>query len=135
MSVPQGLWCLKTLMYFRPKCLGKQFLVKLLHYKFFHSFPLKNTGKITLSYKWFLVTSPLPMETSDDSQSLTAISTNSGWDTTEEQATLVDIEPKSGQIPPGQEQIITVAFSPVDMIKFVYKFRCKLVEERVNEST
>ena len=77
------------------------------------------------------MTSPSPKETSEDSQSSIGISTSSGEDTIEEEAeSLVDIEPKSGQIPPGQEQIITVTFSPVDLIEVVYKFRCKLVEEK-----
>ena len=69
-----------------------------------------------------------PIETPEDSQSSIGISTSSGEDTIEgEEEILVTIEPKSGQIPPGQEQIITVTFSPVDLIEVVYKFRCKLV--------
>ena len=76
---------------------------------------MKNVGKITLAYKWFL------LEFSDgqsEGEQLLALEEKL-------EECLVSIEPQSGEIPPGQEQIISVKFSPVDVVNVSYKFRCK----------
>lgn len=79
----------------------------------YYRFPLKNTGKITLAYKWFMIKSGTMEETVD------ALSEESL------EECLVTLDPQSGEIPPGQEQIISVKFSPVEVVEVSYKFRCK----------
>ena len=84
----------------------------------FHSFPLKNTGRVVLSYKWYLM-----KEIEGTEQPL--LKDASKEDEMEE--ILIQIEPTKGEIPPGQEQLITVKYSPIEIGSILYKLHCKYV--------
>ena len=106
---------------------------------FFYRLPLKNVGLIDLSYQWFVIdpSSPGIMEDVSRSSISTMKSDNSNSfsksGSTEQQLATggeednvrVSIEPLQGEIPPGGEQIITIKFSPVELLEFAHLFRCQ----------
>lgn len=81
------------------------------------SFPLKNIGKVILAYKWHLVSGDRKGNTVTDDIVVAKVE--------EFEEVFVQIEPQTGEIPPGQEQIITVKYSPVEMRKISYQFHCR----------
>ena len=87
-----------------------------------HSFPLRNTGQIPLSYWWEPLDSPLTPHPSqlhlDDSGSIVS---EGG------EVMPFAIAPTSGQLPPGGEQNISLQFSPLDVTSTKCTFRCKYV--------
>ena len=151
MSVLQVLLALKIPTYYRQRFSGKSMCVRvcvcmcvclcvLTAQYIICRFPLRNTGQITLSYKWFMIKSSQPEELDintlgDDSKSSVTSSgvqstSNAEYSNKEKKGEdnenrFVFIEPHEGEIPPGSEQIISVKFSPLDLIDFKYNFRCK----------
>ena len=97
-----------------------------------------------MSYKWFLVDPSLPAAVAAaaaglDDNSRSSISSATGTElesvtnkgvghAEEEEEVQVSIEPQEGEIPSGGEQIITVKFSPLQLIEFTHIFRCQLVK-------
>lgn len=88
-----------------------------------YSFPVRNTGLISLSYQWAVVDgegSPLTPHTSqlhlDDRGSVIS---EGG------EVVPFSISPTSGQIAVGEETIFTMRFSPLDVLKRQCTFLCK----------
>ena len=48
-----------------------------------------------------------------------------GVASTEDEPLPITIEPMNGEIPPGQEQIISVKVSPLELMEVKHTFRCK----------
>jgi len=86
------------------------------------SFPLQNTGEVSLSYEWVPLDSPLTLHPShlhlDDSGSIVS---EGG------EVMPFTITPCSGQLPPGEEQSFFLRFSPLDVTTTECTFRCKCV--------
>lgn len=89
----------------------------LNYYCFYDSFPLKNTGKVVLSYKWYVIkevegAEPVMKDAAKED---------------EMEELLIQIDPYKGEIPPEQEQMIAVKYSPLEIGSILYKLHCKYV--------
>ena len=108
--------------YVKYKCTTQEihFTDTLLYQTRVYNLPLTNSGQTTLSYKWALV--------HIDGSPLAPFSSQMGTEGTEAgQSEVVpfSIEPSSGQIPPGEEAVFRVCFSPLDVRDWEYKLLCR----------
>ena len=108
--------------YVKYKCTTQEihFTDTLLYQTRVYNLPLTNSGPTTLSYKWALV--------HIDGSPLAPFSSQMGTEGTEAgQSEVVpfSIEPSSGQIPPGEEAVFRVCFSPLDVRDWEYKLLCR----------
>lgn len=114
--------------YVKYKCTVQEihFTDTLLYQTRVYNLPLTNSGQTTLSYKWGLVHmdgSPL----APFSSQLLQVGTEKTEASQSEGGEVVpfSIEPTSGQIPPGEETVFHVRFSPLDVRDWEYKLLCR----------
>lgn len=111
--------------YVKYKCTTQEihFTDTLLYQTRACNLPLTNCGHTTLSYKWVLA--------HIDGSPLAPYSSQVGTEGREggqsECGELVpfSIDPSSGQIPPGEEAVFRVRFSPLDVRDWEYKLLCR----------
>uniref|UniRef100_A0A8C3KHX2 HYDIN axonemal central pair apparatus protein n=1 Tax=Calidris pygmaea TaxID=425635 RepID=A0A8C3KHX2_9CHAR len=99
-----------------------QFKETLLFQTRIFSFPLSNTGNVALEYTWMVAvederSSHAPEQVSSSpSSSLKTVSATS----------MFSVEPSSGSIPAGQEQVFQMKFSPVCVGNFESRMLCSI---------
>lgn len=96
---------------------GTDFVIFLIR-----SFPLKNTGQVVMSYEWLLLQS---RQHSDSSSSEKSMKNENRKEEDVEDITPFSVHPTKGEIPPGQEQLITVRFTPEQVLSKEESFRCR----------
>ena len=111
--------------YVKYKCPTQEihFTDTLLYQTRVYNLPLTNSGQTTLSYKWALAHidgSPL----APFSSQMGTEGTGAGQNECREVVPF-SIDPTSGQIPPGEEAVFRVCFSPLDVSDWEYKLLCR----------
>ena len=109
-----------------------RFTDTLLYQTRVYNLPLRNTGQITLLYRWRLVHMDGSPFTPHSSQLHLDEETGSVQSEGGE-AVPFRVVPASGQIPPGKDALCSVRFSPLDVRDWECKLVCRCVYVQVDK--